>query len=258
MKCVTFNNEQLKLDLNNRHERDYYDYIINNKRYPLIDLDDKLYEKFIKRDDRILDGGANIGFAALQMLKYNPSKIFCFEPVKSIFDRLSEIKSDKIIKFNEALSDKSGTVEITISSTHDQGSSINSTMVEYASNVFKNSIKQKAKTVTIDAYAKNSFYFDIWKLDLEGAEIEALKGGNTVLSSSPPRCIIAELYPPFFKEFDEIATKTHPFRYRALIRKNDYSLQLLDIEQKIDYNVYYKISPTYVYLLRNKNEYGYI
>src|SRR5690606_23828973 len=65
-----------------------------------------------------------------------------------------------------------------------------------------------------------------WKLDIEGAESDAVRGAERTLKEGPPRIIIAELYDRFYDEFYSVIKQTHPYAYRAFISLDRYDLQL--------------------------------
>jgi len=74
-----------------------------------------------------------------------------------------------------------------------------------------------------------------------------LKGGAKTLATQPPRAILAELWGDFFGGFQDVIKNSHPFAYRAFLRKDNYNLELRDAATRPTKDVY-DISPTYVFL----------
>jgi FkbM family methyltransferase len=70
------------------------------------------YSQFIKPNDTIIDGGANLGFHSIQFAKLaNQGKVYCFEPQPLIFNVLSTNilingATDIIKQYRLGLSDK--------------------------------------------------------------------------------------------------------------------------------------------------------
>lgn len=237
----------ITLDLSKKHERNYAAKLLLNIRYPQSDIDTKIFQKIISPGDRVLDAGANIGFTALEMIEVGASSVLAVEPVPEIYQRLSLIKHQSITPLNCAISSKSGRALITISESHNQGSSISPEILRMFPAVFGSSpATMEIDACTIDDICTTHGNMDVWKLDIEGAEVDALEGAHCVLKTSPPRIIVAELYDAFFPSFAERISSTHPFSYRALLSKNDYKLSLLPSHHN-SLEAFEPTSPMYIF-----------
>lgn len=247
---LTFNmnGTDITFDLRYRHERHYAAKTLLNIQYPLSDLDDMLFKLLIKQGDVVLDGGANIGFTALSMLNAGASKVIAVEPVPEIYERLKSLNNESIIKYNYAISSEIGKTKITISLSHNQGSTINSEMLNLSSQIFGDTHKTTMVNVTTidNICALADSYPNIWKLDIEGAEVDALDGATFVLEKHPPRAIIAELYGPFLKPFLNKIKNTHPYAYKALVDIKTYKLYLAPVDLLVS-DIYHKTSPMFVF-----------
>lgn len=104
----------------------------------------------------------------------------------------------------------------------------------------------EVELTTIDELVAQFGAFDVWKLDVEGAEADALRGATRTLLVHPPRAIIAELYASFFDEFRDLAVRTHPFAYRAFIGRDSNTLILKDAGAEPDESVCHT-SPMFVF-----------
>lgn len=230
------------------HECQYIAKILLDIRIPQADIDSALFKKFIKKGDKVLDAGANIGFTAIECLKNGASSVVAVEPVPEIFKRLVDISKDwEISPLQMGISNISGVVNMTVSQAHNQGSTINEKILKIFPQIFGGRGETvQIETTTIDAIVEQYGSFDIWKLDIEGAEVEALEGAMKTLAKKPPRVIIAEIYDDFFKDFKNIVSLTHPYGYRAFLRKNDYELELTDVNM-FDESKYEQTSPMYIF-----------
>ena len=241
-------NCDIVLSLDNPHERRYAACLSAKLKYPQYDIDTLLMKRFVRFGDVVLDAGANIGLTALHFLEYGASRVFAVEALPWLAQRIREIGSDKIITIEAALSDKeNGFVEMAVSKAHNQGSTYDRAVMERFSHIFGNEVQfVRAPTATIDALG--DVYFDIWKLDVEGAEIDVTKGAISTLQKKPPRLIIAELWDDRLSQFREAVSGTHPYVYRAGIFRSSYELHLSQLaEFEANQENYYSISPTYVF-----------
>lgn len=249
-QLITFyiDGRPITFDTSNHHECQYVLKLLLKIRIPQADIDTKLFNKFVNIGDRALDAGANIGFTSIELIKAGSSFVLAVEPVPELFTRLSSNCSGWNISTSSfAISSSTSLVDIVISQTHNQGSTINNEMIDIFPQVFgKNHQRSQVATTTIDQLINKYGVFDIWKLDVEGAEIEALKGAEKSLNESPPRIIIAEIYDIFLRDFINIVLPTHPYCVRAFIRKDNYNLELTDIDN-FDESEYELTSPMYVF-----------
>lgn len=237
----------LELNLSFKHERAYAAKLMLNLRHPQSDLDEFLFRRFVKPGDTVLDAGANIGFTTSQMLSAGAGRVVALEPVPELFERLRQLNVDTVVALNKALSSNSGRASLILSRSHNQGSSLNPKMVSLFPSVFDGPSETiDVDLTTIDDIACEHGPFDVWKLDIEGAEVAALRGATQTLRNAPPRAIIVELYPPFLEEFLSLATATHSFVYRACIRWDTYELVLAPWDTEIGPE-FYAASAMYVF-----------
>jgi FkbM family methyltransferase len=124
----------------------------------------------------IIDGGANIGKYALLLHRYNPeSKIYAFEPVQKTFEILSEqVRHTKqIIPVLKGLYSEEKKTEINIFNSHTHSSLYNIEGISYSAED-----KQIIDLIKGDDFlrANNIDRLDFLKIDVEGAEYDALLG----------------------------------------------------------------------------------
>lgn len=145
----------------------------------------------------ILDVGANEGKVAEAALRtYPQSRVICFEPVAGTFQALQKRLNrygDRVVYFNEALSDVNAKAEINLTNFNGANSlqpqpdfhkSINPHVREIGKEVITLSrlddIVAKLPTQTID----------IMKIDVEGHELKVLQGGQEFIRRNVDTVII--------------------------------------------------------------------
>jgi len=127
----------------------------------------------------IFDAGANIGQTANYFIKHFPqADIYCFEPVKATYDELiKNVKSDKIHPFNEGLG-----AEIKALTIHKNNSSGSSSLKGDDGRFFETELVQINTGQNFCELNKIEM-IDILKMDVEGFEIDVLKGFGPLLGS---------------------------------------------------------------------------
>ena len=145
----------------------------------------------------ILDVGANQGDYTIAALKSYPnSKVICFEPVKETFDSLKNNLSnyqDRFVLFNQALSHETGESEINITNFHGANSILPQSATHKTYNPHVREIKKETiQLVRLDDVSKKfpTQYIDVLKIDVEGYELNVLKGGTQFLKDHVDTIII--------------------------------------------------------------------
>ncbi|MES1981377.1 MAG: FkbM family methyltransferase [Pseudomonadota bacterium] len=145
----------------------------------------------------ILDVGANAGHVALAGLKtYPDSRVICFEPVSATFDMLRQnlaAYGDRVILFNQALSDTNGSSEINVTSFHGANSLEPQSALHKNFNPHVREVgTEKIALVRLDDVAAEfpTGHIDILKIDVEGHELSVLKGGARFIAAQVDAIII--------------------------------------------------------------------
>lgn len=159
------------------------------------------YWKLIGNNSTILDIGSNIGeFSKSISEKYNCT-CYAVEPYPEHFKKIPE--TNKVRKFNYAISDKSGDVFLHLSNTNPMAH----TILEGRPGC-ENEIRVPAITLENFINALNIKVIDILKIDIEGAEIR--------LFNSTPSSII--------KQAKQITIEFHAFVKNFNIENNVYRI----------------------------------
>jgi FkbM family methyltransferase len=148
----------------------------------------------LQKNDSIIDIGSAFGNVGIYFATAFPmSKVYCFEPIKESFDKLLENTQpySNIIPFNIAIGNPVGEFEEAIMHiTHNfYSSSIlnidNSNSNEYLSSAMKEVKTENVKVASLDTMLQNNKdYFNIMKIDVQGYELEVLKGAKKTLKST--------------------------------------------------------------------------
>lgn len=151
-----------------------------------------LLKNYIKKDYTVLDIGANIGFYAniISEIIGEKGKVICFEPDTKNFKYLEESTKIKnnIIIYNKAVSSKSEKIKIYTSKN------LNVDHRTYKPDDYDQEIEIDA--VSIDDFLFESFNkIDFIKIDIQGYEMQAIKGMLKTLNSNINIKIISEFWP---------------------------------------------------------------
>lgn len=147
----------------------------------------------IKQGKSFVDIGANAGYFSLVAEKYltnTEQKIVAVEPfpdnVRLIEGHISKNKTKHVHIVQAAVSDKNGEVSFS-----DSGNPSANTYVSESS-LHKNFPKIKVKAVSLDSLAEELGLKNfVLKIDVEGAELDVLKGAKDVLGSVKPEIVLA-------------------------------------------------------------------
>jgi FkbM family methyltransferase len=136
----------------------------------------------------IFDVGGNFGQTALRLASAFPmASIFSFEPVPASFECLirSTKHNERIKPFNLAMGDAVGTV--TIHLTDSPGSN---SIVHIGSTI--GAVDVSIDTVDAFANRETTGTIDLLKIDVEGYELQVLRGAHQRLSDGRIRYVFAE------------------------------------------------------------------
>jgi FkbM family methyltransferase len=188
---------------------------------PFIDMQILLESNTVKR---IIDGGAYHGVISKKLLSTFPrAMVYAFEPQSDIFKILQKNVKDlpNIKPINKALSSSPGKRELFINKKRDTSS------LSPISNSGKDFIPhvqplntQIVDVITLDDWSKksNAINIDIVKLDLQGHELDALKGCTNLINSSV-KIIYTEV--EFVKLYENNCLF---FEIETFLRKHNFNL----------------------------------
>ncbi len=197
------NNTSFVGKLNDKLQINFYkDSILSNLIYTGFEQDEIIFlRKFLKPADTFIDIGANIGLFSLHAAQIISPKgrIYAFEPTPITFSRLKEnIELNEfqniITAYNIGLSSNKGKLFLNVST---DGHDAWNTFAQNSEISFDKKIE--INVTTLDSYlAENNIYskdIALIKMDVEGWEMEVLKGAKELLSKQDA--------PVFMVEFTE-------------------------------------------------------
>lgn len=152
---------------------------------------------YIKGKD-FIDGGALSGDSALVMAKYQPGKIYSFEPVSENFALLQKVLKAKnltqVVPVKRGLGDKQKQAVC----CQKEGSS--TTLPDFLT---PGAGAETIEIITTDAFAKeHNLNIGLIKLDIEGCELAAIRGAVNSIKKSRPVLLISVYHLP--EDFFEI------------------------------------------------------
>ena len=146
-----------------------------------------LWEKLIKNDSIVFDIGANIGYYTIVAAnKAKKGRVYAFEPVSSNFHSLRQNITlnnlQNVITNQNGISNIPGIYEYYVSSTDNSGMSGMQPAENFSGHV------EKVQTITIDEYVieHSISSVDFIKIDIEGNELNSLKGMKNTLTKFKP------------------------------------------------------------------------
>lgn len=141
-------------------------------------------------EDVVVDCGACEGFFARQALDLGVRRVICVEPNAEMADCLAatfapEIQSGRLIVVAAALGSISGEANFSVAPG------------EAFSGQFSDSGDQRVPILTLDRLTATHGTPTMVKMDLEGSEYEALRGGYETLRNSHPKLAITTYHHPW-------------------------------------------------------------
>ena len=163
-----------------------------------------LLEKILKKTpSMIFDVGANIGdYANMLRSKFPDTEIHCFEPVKQTYNNLIANTTNLHIHcHNIAVGSTKGTIDLFKSTNNEDGSMVTA-YKDTISNIFTFAGQPDEKIVcemtSIDEFCGTSIsHINLLKIDVEGHELEVLKGAVKMIRENKIEVIQFE-----FNEFN--------------------------------------------------------
>lgn len=152
--------------------------------HSFIDLNLSEKDKRFMSNKDIIDAGAFTGDTSLPLSKLTSNNVYAFEPFKESFDILKRNINDNnienIIPINKSLGNINGERNLFLSGNNVQGITSKSNIRNYDEII-------SVQETTIDSFVKeNNLNVGFITADVEGAEMDLLKGAvNTIKSQKP-------------------------------------------------------------------------
>jgi len=155
-----------------------------------------LVRTLLKKGDVFIDVGAHIGWYALNAAQVvgSKGKVYAFEPNISVFEVLKRNKSlnhfQNLFPESIALSNKTGKREFWLGD--DMGGSFVKKNTERLTIDGRKVTKTNVQTISLDKFCEinNIQNIKMIKIDVEGAELDVLKGSYNILKKQSPYLLI--------------------------------------------------------------------
>ncbi|MFW6129531.1 MAG: FkbM family methyltransferase [Atribacterota bacterium] len=197
------------------------------------------FRKYIKDCEVFLDIGANIGYytliAAEEMKK--DGIIYAVEPSDENIELLKKnIFANgygKMVKIHKlAFSDKKGEVNYFVSSMSNLNTTYNSELVHKKQVPFLK--RYKVKSTTVDKFLEDNKKPEFIKMDIEGAEVDVIKGMKKTLRAKKKIILFIEIHPQLLTDTslmqDLLRTlKKNGFRIKVAVSHDDFYRNAVDI-----------------------------
>tara|TARA_B100000767_G_C19711537_1_gene513029 strand:- start:461 stop:1384 length:924 start_codon:yes stop_codon:yes gene_type:complete len=192
----------------------------------------KFLKKIIDTGQVVIDIGANMGWYSIHFSKWvgGSGKIFAFEPVPEIHEELrSNIKLNfcqNIKVFNCALGNKNESILFNVSN-FEGGSGASSENLKFGKEI--KVTKRKLDDVMSEQNINN---IDFLKIDIEGGELNMLKGAEKIIEKYKPK-IFLEIVDIHCDRFGYLPEDVFNFlynkNYNGLYIGNEHSKKLNDL-----------------------------
>ena len=182
------------------------DFTSGRFREPELDL----LASLVREGDTVIDVGANHGMwtLALSRAAGAAGRVYSFEPVPFTFGVLSAVARHERLKnvtlFNEGCSDRAATMEMTVprqsaGSSDDLQAHLSARDSDGEGG---ESITVACEVTTLDTALSELDRVALLKIDIEGAELLALKGGAELIARTRP-AIVCEVDAEFLRGFGQ-------------------------------------------------------
>ena len=240
--CIRIGDYELALRLDNKHEIAYHEKHMTN----ITDVDVAIARILLRKGDVALDLGANIGYVSLNLLHLGASEVHAFEPSPEIYKRLKRLRAFNLHCYPYAIGERSGEGELTLSVSHHQGSTLYPQVVALRKKVYGD----QPDVVKVQIRAIDQLFpdetFDYVKVDIEGGELDFVKGAQVLLKSRPPRVLVLEIKPEFKQEYLEALAPYFSCAYRVDYDKTSGNILLVDVDAPVQ-PPYRNQPPNYVF-----------
>jgi FkbM family methyltransferase len=163
----------------------------------LAEMDRRFYGNFLQKGDVVLDCGANVGVFTRLALNDGAGKVVAIEPVPSNIESLrrtfkAEIEQGRVVVYPKGVWDKDDFLEM----MEDPGNSAADSFVIEQKGAKKTGLKLPLTTIDKMVAELGLDEVHFIKMDIEGAEENALHGAKETIAKHKPRMALSTYHRP--------------------------------------------------------------
>ncbi len=191
-------------------------------------------ETYILREmtfDQCLDVGAHVGTYSI-LLSGNCNRVYAFEPAPKSFDSLRTLNIKNVTAYNLALGSENGETEMALPLVRGEVDYALATLRPLASTEFEGVEMHKVRVARFDDLeGKIDFKrIDFVKIDVEGFEMQVLRGMRRLLEFKKPDLMI-EIEQRHNPRYLDVFDYLRGLQYEPFITVDGLALQRLDVAE---------------------------
>jgi len=181
--------------------------------------------------DQCVDVGAHVGLYTI-LLSRNSDHVYAFEPMRQLFDILLALNIQNVSIYNLALGNQNGETKIYLPTLAGKTNLALGTLRFLGAQKDEKVDTQKVKIAKFDEFEKQIDFtrIDFVKIDVEGFEMEVLRGMKRLLESKKPVLMI-EIETRHNPQYPEIFDYLGSLQYESYMTVDGVGLQRLDVEE---------------------------
>ena len=187
---------------------------------------------FLPKNAVMIDIGSNVGSFIYQLeQKLSPQNIYAFEPNTKLYNRLKRIFPQVHI-YPLALSDRNETAEFKIPVIKGKTYTSRGTLkLDYREDEESKHILQQVKVMKLDDWAEqeNLKKIDFIKIDVEGNEMQTLRGAKTVIKKFHPTMMVEMEQRHHSEPLHQLISEIENWGYQTFfLNRKTFNLEKLD------------------------------
>lgn len=208
---------------------DRYDMVVSQEliqSHKWEEYETKVFKKYLKKGDVVLDIGAHIGYYTLLAASIvgDTGKVYAFEPNTKNFSLLKKSVEENnfknVILINKAVAEVSGEVTLFIDKKNTGDHRVYDTKDDRETT--------KISSISLDDFfKKESKKINVIKMDIQGSEAGAFKGGRELIKKNSEIKIFTEFWPLGLRLSGSTA-----YEYVSMLTKSGLKLYDIDEEKK--------------------------
>ena len=194
------------------------------------DYEDKFKNALIKNLKEgmiVFDIGANIGFYTKLFAEIVNKKghVFAFEPSHESAKKINNLRLlfPNITLEENVVGEKEGNIKFSID--RNDPTSVANKVFSNRENISNYSKLDEKKMITIDSICKKYSIPNLIKIDVEGYELNVLKGASKTLLNNKLKHLFIEIH---FSELQNMGQPFAPNKIKEILLKNGFKIKYLD------------------------------